>query len=148
MREGHCGPKFAWAFGMRPENFGFDPGAFWAGRGRSRGGPFGGARMFDQGHLKFVILRLLDEKPRHGYEIGQLIELRSRGVLHFNVGSLYPLLYRLEHRGWIEAEWKVSELGRRAKYYRLTASGRKQLTIEAREWDRMQKAISRVMRLA
>src|SRR5207237_800187 len=59
MREGQCGPKFGWAFGMRPENFGFDAGSFWAGRGRSRGGPFSGGRMFDQGHLKYVILRLL-----------------------------------------------------------------------------------------
>ena len=66
MRERNCGPRFAWAFGMRPENVGFDAGTFWGGRGKSRGGPFGGGRMFDQGHLKFVILRLLDEKPRHG----------------------------------------------------------------------------------
>ena len=69
MDERNCRPGFAWAFGMRPENFGFDAGTFWGGRGKSRGGPFGGGRMFDQGHLKFVILRLLDEKPRHGYEI-------------------------------------------------------------------------------
>ncbi|MEP6602094.1 MAG: PadR family transcriptional regulator, partial [Nitrospirota bacterium] len=68
MRHGHCGNGFNWAFAVRPENLGFDPGAFWAGRGKSRGGPFGGARMFDQGHLKFVILNLLAEKPRHGYE--------------------------------------------------------------------------------
>jgi len=59
-----------------------------------------------------------------------------------------PALHRLEHQNWIEAEWKVSELGRRAKYYRLTTSGRKQLAIEAHEWDRMQHAVSRVMKLA
>ena len=57
MNGGNCGPGFAWAFGARPENFGFDAGTFWGGRGKSRGGPFGGGRMFDQGHLKFVILR-------------------------------------------------------------------------------------------
>ena len=64
-----------------------------------------------------------------------------------NQGSLYPALHRLE-QGWIEAEWKVSELGRRAKYYRLTAPGRRQLAVEAREWDRMAHAIGRVMKLA
>jgi DNA-binding PadR family transcriptional regulator len=69
-------------------------------------------------------------------------------VLQINQGSLYPALHRLEHNGWIEAEWKVAELGRRAKYYTLTAAGRKQLSIETREWDRMQHAISRVMKLA
>jgi len=65
-----------------------------------------------------------------------------------NQGSLYPALHRLEHKSWIEAEWKVSELGRPAKYCRLTTSGRKQLTIEAHAWDRMQNAVSRVMTLA
>jgi DNA-binding PadR family transcriptional regulator len=69
-------------------------------------------------------------------------------VLQINQGSLYPALHRLEHRNWIDAEWKVSELGRRAKYHRLTPSGRKQLTIETRAWDRMQTAIGRVMTLA
>jgi DNA-binding PadR family transcriptional regulator len=62
--------------------------------------------------------------------------------------SLYPALHRLEHRGWIEAEWAVSELGRRAKYYRLTTAGRKQLTVETRDWERMANAIGRVMKLA
>ena len=65
-----------------------------------------------------------------------------------NQGSLYPALHRLERQGWIEAEWKVSELGRRAKYYRLTASGRRQLAVEAREWESMANAISRVMKFA
>ena len=69
-------------------------------------------------------------------------------MLQINQGSLYPALHRLEHQGWIEAEWKVSELGRRANYYRLTTSGRRQLTVEAREWERMSNAIERVMRLA
>jgi Transcriptional regulator PadR-like family len=69
-------------------------------------------------------------------------------VLQINQGSLYPALHRLEHQGWIEAEWKVSELGRRAKYYHLTASGRRQLAVEAREWERMANAIGRVMKFA
>lgn len=72
----------------------------------------------------------------------------SRDVLQINQASLYPALHRLEHQGWIEAEWKVSELGRRAKYYHLTASGRRQLAVEAREWERMATAIGRVMKLA
>ena len=69
-------------------------------------------------------------------------------MLQINQGSLYPALHRLEHQGWIEAEWAVSELGRRAKYYHLTESGRRQLSIEALEWDRMSAAIGRVMKLA
>jgi transcriptional regulator len=72
----------------------------------------------------------------------------SQEVLQINQGSLYPALHRLEHQGWIEAEWRTSELGRRAKYYHLTASGRRQLTVEAGEWERMSAAIGRVMKLA
>jgi hypothetical protein len=69
-------------------------------------------------------------------------------VLQINQGSLYPALHRLEHQGWIEVEWAVSELGRRAKYYQLTPSGRRQLAVEAGEWERMSTAIGRVMKLA
>ena len=69
-------------------------------------------------------------------------------MLQITQGSLYPALHRLEHQGWIEAEWAVSELGRRAKYYRLTTTGRRRLTAETREWDRMANAIGRVMKLA
>ena len=69
-------------------------------------------------------------------------------MLQVNQGSLYPALHRLEHRGWIEAEWGVSELGRRAKFYRLTVSGRRQLAVEAGEWERMTTAIDRVMKMA
>ncbi len=100
------------------------------------------------GTLDLLILRTLQKDALHGWAISDHIQHISEDVLQINQGSLYPALHRLEHQGWIEAEWKVSELGRRAKYYWLTASGRKQLTIEAREWDRMQNAISRVMRLA
>ena len=100
------------------------------------------------GTLDFLILRTLQEDALHGWAISERIQHVSEGVLQVNQGSLYPALHRLEHKNWIEAEWKVSELGRRAKYYRLTTSGRKQLTIEAREWDRMQHAVGRVMKLA
>ena len=101
-----------------------------------------------QGTLDLLILRTLTGEPMHGWGISLRIQQLSKDVLQVNQGSLYPALHRLEHQNWIEAEWKVSELGRRAKYYRLTTSGRKQLAIEAHEWDRMQHAVSRVMKLA
>jgi PadR family transcriptional regulator PadR len=100
------------------------------------------------GTLDLLILRTLQREALHGWAISERVQQVSEDVLQINQGSLYPALHRLEHQGWIEAEWKVSELGRRAKFYQLTPSGRKQLTIETREWDRMQNAISRVMKLA
>jgi len=100
------------------------------------------------GTLDFLILRTLQKNALHGWAISERIQHVSEGVLQVNQGSLYPALHRLEHKNWIEAEWKVSELGRRAKYYRLTTSGRKQLTIETDAWERMQHAVSRVMKLA
>ena len=123
MHGGHCRPGFAWAFGMRPENFGFDPGTFWAGRGKSRGGPFGGGRMFDQGHLKFVILRLLDEKPRHGYEIIKEIEERFGGMYSPSPGTVYPTLTMLEDLGYARA--RPEESGK--KIYEITDEGRAHL---------------------
>jgi PadR family transcriptional regulator PadR len=100
------------------------------------------------GTLDLLILRTLQTQPLHGWAISERVQQISRDVLQINQGSLYPALHRLEHRGWIEAEWAVSELGRRAKYYRLTGSGRRQLAIEASEWERMATAIARVMKLA
>lgn len=100
------------------------------------------------GTLALLILRTLQKDVLHGWAISERIQQISRDVLQINQGSLYPALHRLEHHGWIEAEWKVSELGRRAKYYRLTASGRHQLAIEARDWERMANAIGRVMKFA
>jgi transcriptional regulator len=100
------------------------------------------------GTLDMLILRTLQKDALHGWAVSERIQQISLDVLQINQGSLYPALHRLEHQGWIEAEWKVSELGRRAKYYRLTASGRRQLAVEAREWDRMANAIGRVMKLA
>ena len=98
--------------------------------------------------LDLLILRTLQKDALHGWAISERIQAISEDVLQINQGSLYPALHRLELQGWLEAEWKVSELGRRAKYYRLTTSGRRQLTIEVREGDRMSNAIERVMRLA
>ena len=100
------------------------------------------------GTLDLLILRTLQTTPLHGWAIAERIQQISEDVLQINQGSLYPALHRLEHQGWIEAEWSVSELGRRAKYYRLTASGRRQLAVEADEWERMSRAIERVMKLA
>jgi transcriptional regulator len=100
------------------------------------------------GTLDLLILRTLQTSSLHGWAISERIQQISQDVLQINQGSLYPALHRLEHRGWIEAEWAVSELGRRAKYYRLTSSGRRQLAVEADEWDRMVAAIARVMKLA
>jgi PadR family transcriptional regulator PadR len=100
------------------------------------------------GTLDLMILRTLQRDALHGWAISERIQEISQDVLQINQGSLYPALHRLEHQGWIEAEWKVSELGRRAKFYHLTASGRRQLTVEAREWERMSTAIGRVMKLA
>jgi transcriptional regulator len=101
-----------------------------------------------QGTLDLLILRTLQTEPMHGWAISDRIQQISQDVLQVNQGSLYPALHRLEHRGWIEAEWGVSELGRRAKFYRLTAAGRKQLAVEASEWERMTTAIGRVMKMA
>ena len=100
------------------------------------------------GTLDLLILRTLQTDSLHGWAISERIQQISQDVLQINQGSLYPALHRLEHRGWIEAEWAVSELGRRAKYYRLTTSGRRRLAVEADEWERMVAAIGRVMKLA
>lgn len=100
------------------------------------------------GTLDMLILRTLRAGAMHGWAIAERIQQISEDVLQVNQGSLYPGLHRLEHKGWIQAQWAVSELGRRAKYYTLTAAGRKQLAVEAGEWERMAAAISRVMKLA
>jgi transcriptional regulator len=100
------------------------------------------------GTLDLLILRTVQADALHGWAISERIQEISEDVLQINQGSLYPALHRLEHQGWIEAEWAVSELGRRAKYYRLTPAGRKQLAVETREWARMANAIGRVLKLA
>jgi transcriptional regulator len=100
------------------------------------------------GTLALLILRTLQTDRLHGWAIAERIQQISQDVLQINQGSLYPALHRLEHQGWVQADWAISELGRRAKYYRLTPSGRRQLTIEAGDWARMSTAINRVMKLA
>jgi transcriptional regulator len=101
-----------------------------------------------QGTLNMLILRTLQWGPQHGHGIGQAIRQSSADLLQIERGSLYPALHRLEERGLISSEWKASELNRRAKYYRLTAAGRKQLVAEQSKWKLLVKAISRVMRPA
>lgn len=101
-----------------------------------------------QGTLDLLILRALQTEAMHGWAISERIQQISRDVLQVNQGSLYPALHRLEHRGWIKAEWGISELGRRARFYSLTASGRKQLEVEADNWNRLSDAIARVLRMA
>ena len=101
-----------------------------------------------QGTLDLLILRSLGAEPNHGYGIAARIHQLSRDELRVEEGSLYPALYRLEEQGLIESEWKASELNRRAKYYRLTADGRKQLAAEESHWKLLVKAVARVMRPA
>ena len=101
-----------------------------------------------QGTVELLILRTLQAGPLHGWGISERIQQISEDVLRVNQGSLYPALHRLEHQGWIKAEWGVSELGRRARFYRLTAAGRKQLEVETRTWARMAGAIGRVIEMA
>ncbi len=101
-----------------------------------------------QGTLDLLILKIIALEPMHGWAIAHRIRQMSNEVLQVGQSALYPALHKLEQQGWIEAEWKVSELGRRAKYYPLTTAGRRQLTVEAREWERMAHAIGRVMKLA
>ena len=101
-----------------------------------------------QGTLDLLILRTLKTEPKHGWAISERIQQISQDVLRVNQGSLYPALHRLEHQGWIKAEWDISELGRRARFYRLTPAGRKQLALEAENWARLTTAIGRVLEMA
>jgi transcriptional regulator len=101
-----------------------------------------------QGTLDLLILRTLNLGPMHGWGISQRLQLLSDDVLRVNQGSLYPALQRLEARGWIEAEWGSSDNNRRARFYRLTRAGRKQLTVESETWARLSSAIGRVLQTA
>jgi PadR family transcriptional regulator PadR len=101
-----------------------------------------------QGTLDLLILRTLQNGPLHGWAISERIQQISQDVLQVNQGSLYPALHRLEHQSWIKAEWGISDLGRRARFYKLTAAGRKQLELETKSWDQLTEAIGRIMRLA
>jgi len=99
-----------------------------------------------QGTLDMLILRTLQWGPQHGHGIGVAISTVSDDALQVDHGSLYPALHRLERQGWIDAEWKTTENKQRAKYYRLTRAGRKQLLVAESKWNRLIEAIARVMR--
>ena len=101
-----------------------------------------------QGTLDLLILKSLQNEPMHGFAIVTRIRQMSDEVLQVEQGSLYPALYRLEERGWIKAEWGVSENNRRARYYELTAAGRKQLTAEQEHWARITAAVNLVLKQA
>jgi transcriptional regulator len=98
-----------------------------------------------QGTLDLLILQTLALEPMHGWGIAQRIQLVSKDVLQIGQGSLYPALYRLEYKGWIKSDWGNSENNRRAKFYRLTAAGKKQLEAELATWDRLSAAITLVL---
>ena len=100
-----------------------------------------------QGTLDLLMLKILALEPLHGWAIGQRLKQMSANVLQVSDGSLYPALHKLEQEGWITAEWKTSELGRRAKFYSLTRLGRGQLEKEAADWARLSNAITNVVRL-
>jgi len=101
-----------------------------------------------QGTLDLLILKTLALEPMHGWGISQRIQQISREVFQVNQGSLYPALVRLEERGWIRSEWGESENNRRAKFYKLTTAGRKQLAAETRNWERLTAAIARILQTA
>jgi PadR family transcriptional regulator, regulatory protein PadR len=105
-------------------------------------------RIFDRelkkGSAELLILSLVEARPRHGYEISKLIEARSGGALSFHVASLYPLLYRLEKRGWIKGQWVEKAGQRRRRYYKLTPEGKKVLKAQRSAWESFVAAISRI----
>src|SRR5262245_11121560 len=100
-----------------------------------------------QGTLDLLILKILALQPMHGWAIGQRLRQVSDDALQVSDGSLYPALHKLEQEGWITAEWKTSDLGRRAKFYDLTRAGRKHLERESANWQRLSSAISAVIRM-
>ena len=105
-------------------------------------------RELKKGSAELLVLSLVEDQPRHGYDIGQLIEARSGGLLRFNVASLYPLLYRLEKRGWIQGRWVEKVNQRRRRYYRLTAEGKKVLAAQRNSWREFVEAINRITGIA
>ncbi|MGI9074106.1 MAG: PadR family transcriptional regulator [Bryobacteraceae bacterium] len=101
-------------------------------------------RELKKGSAELMVLSLVEERPRYGYEIYKLIETRSEGALKFNVASLYPMLYRLENRGWIQGRWVEKPSQRRRRYYRLTAQGRKVLATQRQGWRQFAEAMRRI----
>lgn len=101
-------------------------------------------REWKKGSAEFLILSLLEDEQRHGYEISKLIEVRSGGTLSFHVTSLYPLLYKLEDRCWIQGKWVERDGERRRRFYKLTAEGRKILIEQRKQWQAFAEAIRRI----
>jgi transcriptional regulator len=101
-----------------------------------------------QGTLDMLVLKALQLEPMHGWGITERIEQWSEQVLQVSQGSLYPALYRLQRQGWISSSWRVTENNRRARYYTLTAAGRRQLAAEQASWDRLSGAVNLVMRVS
>ena len=102
-------------------------------------------RELKKGSAELLILSLVEHRPRHGYEMSQIIEQRSEGAVRFKVASLYPLLYRLEKRGWIIGRWVEKAGQRRRRYYRITPEGRHVLAEQRQGWDRFVAAIKRIV---
>jgi PadR family transcriptional regulator, regulatory protein PadR len=102
-------------------------------------------RELKKGSAELLILSLVEARPRHGYEISKLIAARSNGVVRFNAASLYPLLYRLEKRGWLQGRWVEMAGQRRRRYYRLTATGKKVLAQQRNTWAAFVAAINRIV---
>jgi len=101
-----------------------------------------------QGTLALLVLKTLARGPLHGYGITLHIQMVSKDFLRVEEGSLYPALHRMEQDGWISAEWGTTENNRRARYYRLTSIGRKQLAVEEKNWERLTQAVAQVLRFA
>ena len=101
-----------------------------------------------QGTLDLLILKTISVEPKHGWAIAKRIQQVTDEVLQVTQGALYPALHRLEHQGWISAEWRVTDTGREAKFYQLTKAGRSQLNKELEQWERLSNAIGLVIRMA
>jgi transcriptional regulator len=98
-----------------------------------------------KGTLEMLVLEVLQREPMHGWGITELIERRSDGLLSVNQGSLYPALYRLVARGWVSSEWRTTENNRKARYYSLTRTGRKQLAAERAQWEKLSRGVALIL---
>jgi transcriptional regulator len=98
-----------------------------------------------KGTLEMIVLEVLQRAPMHGWGITELIERRSDGLLSINQGSLYPALYRLVARGWVSSEWRITENNRKARYYALTRSGRRQLASERAQWEKLSRGVNLIL---
>jgi transcriptional regulator len=98
-----------------------------------------------KGTLEMIVLEVLQHEPMHGWGITERIERRSDGLLSINQGSLYPALYRLVARGWVSSEWRITENNRKARYYALTRSGRKQLASERAQWEKLSRGVNLIL---